>query len=163
MQSSDTTTPPKTGGIRIKPRSRSPALSDYSARNQTGINLLVKCFLHDKLLTVMGRGLSKLQREILKLALSYRSRGLNYLCQPYILKELHGWNYTDAIGQYFSRSEIGKQRYNVARASMSRAIRRLEKRGLVTSFPKIELTAEGVRIASRISPEKRKQKKPKKI
>jgi hypothetical protein len=46
-----------------------------------------------------------------------------------------GWN--------FSRSAIGERRYMCTMAALSRACRRLQRRGLVTISPWVDLTDEG--------------------
>ena len=119
----------------------------------------------------MGRGLSELQRDILRLALQNRERNCTqlvtradrgasgrdlYYCQ--IFEKLFGWrNRTRRIsylhhGQHFSRREIGKGSYDSVHASVSRAVSRLMKRGLVVEWKGlcwsgIDLTVAGVRVA----------------
>ena len=82
----------------------------------------------------MGRGLSDIQKAILSFAA--RNHGQAY--QGEILQELYGWDRDTSRPEarflfkahHFSRVEVGESEYNVARASVSRAIRRLEERGL---------------------------------
>jgi hypothetical protein len=112
----------------------------------------------------MGRGLSDIQKTILSLAASNRGMAGRKvdLYQAEIFQELCGWNPIRVLserhytGQHFSKVEVGERQYNGARATVSRAIRRLEERGLVirvsgacSKWSGINLTAEGVKIASR--------------
>lgn len=101
--------------------------------------------------------LSRLQREILRLADDKRQHreavntGADLpQSQPFRLTHptvdlfyaeilVHAFGFpakrsTGLSGQHFSRAEIGAQRYNAAQASVSRAVRRLEGRGLVTVY-----------------------------
>lgn len=101
----------------------------------------------------MGRGLSELQKTILLRALSNRKAPDRdeYTCDVYqreIMADhfgwrqsLHGWlpkspRERDWIfgRYYFSKQKIGPRRYASVQASVSRAITRLEERGLVECF-----------------------------
>jgi hypothetical protein len=88
----------------------------------------------------MGRGLSKLQTDILKFA---AKRPMAHYAE--LLKHLFGWEptkykftYEDGrfrpSGQFFSKKEIGAKRYRSNMASLSRACVRLEHRGLVVIY-----------------------------
>ena len=85
----------------------------------------------------MGRGLSKLQMEILKFA---AKRPMAHYAE--LLKSLFGWEPVRHAFTYkedefqpgsqrFSKKEIGEKRYCSNMASLSRACVRLERRGLV--------------------------------
>ncbi len=58
-------------------------------------------------------------------------------------------------GQYFDRDAIGREEYNRATTTLWRAVKRLEKRGLVVRAyygkPGVFLTDEGIRIAEELS------------
>lgn len=104
----------------------------------------------------MGRGLSELQKTILRIATRNRraeNRGVTseqgadaYYAE--VLAESSGWTPDRAPlrygprygryaglrapgGQHFRKSLIGDKSYNAAHAALSRAARRLEARGLV--------------------------------
>jgi hypothetical protein len=82
----------------------------------------------------MGRGLSGLQRYILR-ETARRER----LHPADILAGFFGWPTLGPLrpegercrGLNFDREEVGPERYNASMASLSRAIRRLEDRGLI--------------------------------
>lgn len=91
--------------------------------------------------------LSKLQKTILALAAEAREQRHGNGVDVYysqILAEAFGFPHKcDRYphvpcrwvgGQHFSRTEIGERRYDAAAASVSRAVRRLEQRGLVTVY-----------------------------
>jgi hypothetical protein len=131
----------------------------------------------------MGRGLSELQKTILVMAhqkrIDGRTGGAGRGAELYyaeILAAVHGWtpahgslHYqremtsrfgTISVGDYhygthFSKWHIGKQ-YNAAMASLSRAVLRLNKRGLITawrgrSWAGVCLTDAGAEIAQQLS------------
>jgi len=84
----------------------------------------------------MGRGFSKLQRFILTRA----ATAADYLLRSEILVEFWGWKPISPIrsrdgkraGLYhFSRKRIGEKRYASVMASLSRACRNLQERGLI--------------------------------
>jgi hypothetical protein len=90
----------------------------------------------------MGRGLSQLQRHILTEA-GQRER----VHPAEILMSFFGWPYKPTClhdkpralgerphGNNFSPAQIGPLRYTRTMASLSRAVRRLEDRGLVERF-----------------------------
>lgn len=111
--------------------------------------------------------LSRLQREILALAMQAR----HGIPGDRIRREPHGWDEVDVFPaeilvhcfefplrrgrrladlrlyqQAFDRSMVGHARYNAAMASMSRAVRRLEERGLVIRYT--NMTGQwGLRLA----------------
>ncbi len=111
----------------------------------------------------MGRGLSDLQRTMLRLA--YK----NYLADPYskadvfypeVLVAHYGWhdNYINVrryhSRQIFSKAKIGARHYNAATVAVYRAALRLEQRGLVVcvrgayaKWAGVKLTDEGKRLA----------------
>ena len=84
----------------------------------------------------MGRGFSKLQRFILTKA----ATTADSLLRSEILAEFWGWKPISPIrsrdgkrtGLYhFSRKQIGEKRYASVMASLSRACRQLQERGLI--------------------------------
>jgi len=97
----------------------------------------------------MSRGLSTLQKTILRMAYVNYAVGLraadNRDVDVYfheVLAAFWGWQPASPLrdhtgqfrpGQHFSRDAIGAERYNAAHASLSRAVVRLERRGLVTA------------------------------
>jgi hypothetical protein len=96
----------------------------------------------------MGRGLSDLQRFIL-----VRAATTERLYYADVLEGFFGWVPRPATGpggHRFSRREIGEAAYRKAMASLSRACRRLEWRGLVTRlcgqlshWSAVEITEKG--------------------
>ena len=90
----------------------------------------------------MGRGLSPLQKFILEKAYNtskekknpddmdiyYRDVLIGYFG---FKKGSSIWGDSICGSHYFSKSEIGDLKYQAAQASISRAFRRLEKRGLI--------------------------------
>jgi len=124
-------------------------------------------------------GLSKLQKQILGLALRNRESKdghENSFCDldvftPEILEQVYRFpveersNFfgtrvstrKDPTRQHFDLAVIGRARYNAAQAAVSRALRRLEERGLVerqagayAAWCGANLTPEGVRTAQRL-------------
>lgn len=115
----------------------------------------------------MGRGLSDLQKSILVMAYGNHepTRG-SFGCDLYtkdVLTGYYGWvpvkGYLDSPGsQSFDIQAIGEQKYRSTRAAVSRAFRRLERRGLVTRvmavrsvWAGINLTEEGAEVAQSLS------------
>jgi len=118
----------------------------------------------------MGRGLSPLQKTILTLAFANRTSGNSYLnrdlYKPEILINVWGWQPSRSnlfctreavdvdyvrrhpFGQLFCKSDIGSAQYNSAHASISRACRRLLRRGLILEGLGVTLTESGVKVAS---------------
>ena len=111
----------------------------------------------------MGRGLSYLQRSIIKSAMMHRTQEAEQkfseidVSFPVLLIELFDWPgdvdrlMKSPTGQKFTRQDVGEQKYNSNTASLSRAITRLEQRGLVKvwvgatyKWTGIWLTASGV-------------------
>ncbi|MEU3176597.1 hypothetical protein [Streptomyces sp. NPDC007000] len=91
----------------------------------------------------MGRGLSPLQRRILQLAHDNRTAGRSKRGTPdvyaaeiyaevYGFQPLPGADVRNPARQTFSREQIGAQEYHAAAAAVSRALRRLADRGLLT-------------------------------
>lgn len=78
----------------------------------------------------MGRGLSDLQRWILKAAEERDRLYYSDICEGYF-----GWTKIDGRSgpgaQKFDRAAIGAAEYNRVMATVSRSCRRLEARGLV--------------------------------
>ena len=119
----------------------------------------------------MGRGLSELQKCILRLALKnvevegrHTGHGTDVLHSE-ILAEFFGWrgNTRDQEGKriysqsIFEREEIGAKQYASVQAALSRAITRLEQRGLVTATHGVarwagaNLTDAGMQLAKELS------------
>ncbi len=100
----------------------------------------------------MGRGLSKLQHLILQLGYENRSQSdpthpayAADVTHGMILYEYYGWPLMGSgaararshyLGCKFDRQAIGSKAYSAGQAAVTRAIRRLEQRGLVTSVPR---------------------------
>ena len=113
----------------------------------------------------MGRGLSELQKSILRVAYRNRSAGVKQheaadAVNAEILHEHFRFPLTGSVefgGQYFDVGKIGESAYRVARASLSQAIKRLEERGLVhlcwgiTRHSGVVLTDVGHSIAKELS------------
>jgi len=88
-----------------------------------------------------------------------------------ILREYFGWMLTEAGGRpwsaNFSKNDIGAKRYGSVMASLSRALRRLEGRGLIVrthsmragGWSGVELTEEGEAEARRILERRRNPEK----
>ena len=114
-------------------------------------------------LTNMGRGLSELQKTILLMAYGHRGDGHGVeLRYPEVLRECWGWEpvrrgwgegrRSSPVRRHFSKAEIGEREYRSAQASLSRAVRRLEERGLVErgrlfGHGVLDLTERGVQVA----------------
>ena len=113
--------------------------------------------------------LSKLQKAILQMAWCNRQahpdRGAAYGCDLFttqILIEFYGFPTNRSEeghwlkgGQNFNVSEIGEQQYRAGRAAVSRALARLEDRGLVVrvqgeyrNWSGVNLTEEGIALVS---------------
>jgi hypothetical protein len=110
----------------------------------------------ETMLTVMGKGLSPLQRTILEIALENRRSGntgfgRREAYHSEVFERYFGWqprNDCKRRYQRFTVSAIGEQRYRTAHASVSRAFKRLERRGLIECcFDAYCLTPEGVASA----------------
>ena len=109
----------------------------------------------------MARGLSELQKTILRLGLAGREKKENDDPDCFnwqIYTSYYGWISTcDYLGSYpylprqlFSRNEIGAKKYNAAHAAYSRCKRSLEKRGLIESgfvYLGVNLTDKGIAVA----------------
>ncbi len=123
----------------------------------------------------MGRGLSDLQKTILRLALRNRNVGDGGgptwgvdVLHSEVLVEHFGWHgetrnqWGNRIqgGNIFDRLAIGPKAYASARAALSRAVARLEQRGLavavhgVTRWAGATLTDAGVALAEQLSANK---------
>jgi hypothetical protein len=129
----------------------------------------------------MGRGLSPLQQQILLAARRGRATRdratfgppeapdalLAELLHEVLVWPLHlasQWHWRTGTpelrrgGQNFRRAQIGLARYNAGRAAVSRALARLERRGLLTrrwgmfsNWAGVRLTPAGLRVADRLS------------
>jgi hypothetical protein len=122
----------------------------------------------------MGRGMSDLQKTILRRALSNKIREnrndekgadvygaeiaadhFGWTLPPYFYRE----DLQRCVGRrVFSKQEIGEQRYSSVRAAICRAILRLEERGLgykrrgaCSQWTGFTLTEEGVQAAEKLS------------
>jgi hypothetical protein len=98
----------------------------------------------------MGRGLSELQRFILREA---GKRGRAYYAD--VLTGFFGWKPTPSRlprtpgQQRFSRSRIGERRYAKTMATLSRACWRLGQRGLVTCLQGARSHWSGVELTDK--------------
>ena len=106
----------------------------------------------------MARGLSDLQQMILKLAYERRMRGQKTgscdVCTTQLLMDIYDWPLVESCfsvaAHNFDRNEVGQREYDQAMATVSRAARRLEARGLITRFKSrhawsgISLTPAGI-------------------
>ncbi|MCX5887936.1 MAG: hypothetical protein NTY36_00620 [Deltaproteobacteria bacterium] len=98
----------------------------------------------------MGRGLSGLQKDILRLAQD--SQGIRVRD---LLEKLWGWPAQPwKDGQVFDKATIGAQEYNRGHATLSRTIERLRQRSLIRIFKDvtrygtmISLTSAGIEAA----------------
>ncbi len=90
----------------------------------------------------MGKGLSPLQKTILQLAYENQGRQTPQTDVTYseILVKYFGWELVDNspswasmpwYQQSFSKNDIGQAEYGRAMASVSRAVKRLQERGLI--------------------------------
>ena len=104
----------------------------------------------------MIKGLSKLQKEILKIA--YRNRVYKYgnVTNSEVLIEVYNFsahppapNHTSGKPQIFNRVEIGINKYKATSVSVVKSFDRLVKRGLAQRQYNhgIYLTGEGMKIA----------------
>lgn len=132
----------------------------------------------------MGRGLSDQQKTILRVAYQGRLRRMEIrivgpeidALVPELLAACFGWEprspfrrpwreagedceRLNAGQHFFSRESIGRDTYNAARASMSRALRRLAARGLLEveqglycGWTGVWLTEAGLRVAEELPP-----------
>lgn len=99
----------------------------------------------------MIKGLSKLQKEILRLA--YRNRG-RYLSNREVLVKFYGFkpivniNKVNPGALVFDREDIGVKKYNSASVSVARCFNRLVARGLAEREYNqgIKLTDAGVKV-----------------
>ena len=102
----------------------------------------------------MGKGLSELQKSILKMA--YRGQEPGYVKNRDVLIKVYKFpkhaprpNHVSGTPQIFNRHEIGIKRYQAASVSVVKAFNRLVKRGLAIRKHNhgIVLTEEGFRVA----------------
>ena len=113
----------------------------------------------------MPRGLSDLQKRILKLAYEKRLLGQKTgpcdVCTTQVLLEIYNWPLAfdcfSVAAHNFDRKEVGQQEYNQAMVTVSRAFKRLEARDLATRFKSrhawsgISLTPAGVEASKELS------------
>ena len=119
----------------------------------------------------MGRGLSTLQRTILRLALTNRARGVQGVHVTYAEVLTAHWGWTPVGRLRFAEGHelagspdsghlfrgVPPAERNRAYAALSRSMRRLEQRGLVTvwggedaRWTGVHLTAAGTRAAEQL-------------
>ena len=112
----------------------------------------------------MPRGLSDLQKRILKLAYEKRLLGQKTgpcdVCTTQVLLEIYDWplieNCFSVAAHNFDRKEVGRREYDQAMVVVSRAMSRLQARGLVTRFKSrrawtgISLTPVGVEVSEQL-------------
>ena len=120
----------------------------------------------------VGKGLSELQKAVLRLACENRERGQGGrvladgsqigtdVTYPQVLAGYFGWEAAGSRSRFyqFSKKEIGEKRYRSAMASLSRAFGRLEARGLIerthslmaAGWTGADLTDEGREVARRL-------------
>lgn len=105
-----------------------------------------------------------MQKGILKLAYQRRMRGQKTgscdVCTTQLLMDIYDWplveNCFSVAAHNFDRNEIGPRDYDQAMVTVSRAVRRLEARGLVARFKSrhawsgISLTPEGVKASAEL-------------
>jgi hypothetical protein len=117
----------------------------------------------------MGRGLSPLQQQILRLAWEREQADARYPLFPHeILLRRTDWPLTvfgrvrvdsgrsaHEQGLYFARNQIDPRVYNATRVALWRAIRRLKARGLITygwaTDSRVCLTDQGRQTAHQLS------------
>ena len=124
----------------------------------------------------MGRGLSELQKEVLRIGLHNReARGPGNVdvMRSEALQQVFGWELLypwtrlrrddgrPSHGQHFSKQRIGVAHYQSAQASVTRALRRLERRGLVircahSRYVDVDLTESGIKRAREVENEREK-------
>jgi DNA-binding MarR family transcriptional regulator len=113
----------------------------------------------------MGRGLSDLQKYILKEAAAQNpnERGNQWLYNHDIFMGYYGWephirNYDMRAANNFLPSAIGEKKYNAAHVAVRKACDRLEQRGLINcissygrrSWAAVEITDKGREVAASI-------------
>jgi hypothetical protein len=108
----------------------------------------------------MGKGLSELQKSILKMAFRDRGEGSGFVKNGGVLIEVYGFpfhspsvNTTSGSPQIFRRQEIGISRYRSGSVSVVKAFNRLVNRGLAVRKQNhgIILSAEGMKKAKVLS------------
>lgn len=109
----------------------------------------------------MDKGLSKLQKSILKMAYQNQDRGYEYghVKNKDILIEIYRFpvhsplaDSTSGSPKLFKRREIGISRYRFASVSVVKSFNRLVKRGLAIREYNhgIILTGEGAKVAKKL-------------
>lgn len=105
-----------------------------------------------------------MQKRILRLAYEHRMLrqrpGPCDVCTTQVLLEIYDWpllgNCFCVATHNFDRGEVGRREYELAMATVCRAITRLEARGLITRFKSrhawsgISLTPEGVAASAEL-------------
>ena len=108
---------------------------------------------------IMEKGLSKLQKNVLRLAYRYHKKGLP-LTNRDVLIEIYGFTplvdpkSVSRNALIFDRQAIGIRRYNAGSVSAARVFGRLRDRGLINwrhSYG-ITLTSDGIEVAKRLNP-----------
>ena len=106
----------------------------------------------------MQRRLSKLQKDVLRLAYRNHKKGLR-ISNRDVLMDVYGFEpnrdpkETRAGGILFSRQAIGSKRYNSAAVATVRVFHRLRDRGLIDWRPgsAVTLTPDGIAVAKRLN------------
>lgn len=101
------------------------------------------------------RGLSKLQRTILQLAIANGKKDPGWGCvvtRLEVLEEHYGWRRVltgkRRTSPAFSPQIIGRSQYSAGQVSLSKAVKRLMARGLLDRWPnRTVLTEAGIRVA----------------
>lgn len=102
----------------------------------------------------MARGLSKLQQAILLLGFLNRAKPVGQECQftrREVLQLYYGWQpcrqSVRRSSRVFRRDQVGLAKYQAAQVSLTKAIKRLAKRGLVDYTPhRMTVTSAGIRV-----------------
>jgi hypothetical protein len=107
----------------------------------------------------MGKGLSKLQKTILKIAYRNRDAGIGGVTNQEILIKVYNFPahapgpcHISGSPQIFDRQKIGLNRYNSASVSVVKAFNRLAERGLAYRKHNygIILTERGQKVAKKL-------------
>ena len=102
----------------------------------------------------MSRGLGKTQADILRFLWTYKGMARTRVLLSFLL----GWPGRPGDAKVFDSSLIGKSAYNSGRASLSRSLRALQKRGIVEFYRNqtgyvsaVALTIAGVALARQLT------------
>jgi len=111
---------------------------------------------------VFMRGISVLQRAIIRIAYQHRQRAESNQADlffyqfvvEYFFKATRAEDKPDPDRQHFTRKKVGRRRYQRTMTSLSRAVTRLEERGLVRrvkvkgcQWTGLSLTSKGLAMA----------------